>query len=69
MAWAATGGPCSSEAGRTPNPFGYTSGSPIVTSDGTRAGTALVWVTFSTSHLRRCASCARTTPSPIPRAR
>ncbi len=45
----ADGRPTLSEAGRTPNPFGYTSGSPIVTSDGTRAGSALVWVTFSTS--------------------
>ena len=46
---AADGRPTLSEAGRTPSPFGYTSGSPIVTSDGTRAGSALVWVTFSTS--------------------
>jgi hypothetical protein len=45
----ADGRPTLSEAGRTPNPFGYTSGSPIVTSDGTRAGSALVWVTFATS--------------------
>jgi hypothetical protein len=45
----ADGRPTLSEAGRTPNPFGYTSGSPIVTSDGTQAGSALVWVNFSTS--------------------
>ena len=37
------------EVGRSETPFGYTSGSPIVTSDGTTAGTALVWLTFSSS--------------------
>ncbi len=33
-------------AGTSPETFGYTSGSPIVTSNGTEAGSALVWVVF-----------------------
>ena len=32
-------------AGSTSDSFGYTSGSPIITSDGTKSGTGLVWVT------------------------
>jgi hypothetical protein len=40
--------PTFTETGATGDPFGYTSGSPIVTADGTNSGTALVWVLFST---------------------
>jgi hypothetical protein len=39
-----SGNPALSLAGNTAETFGYTSGSPIVTSDGTKTGTAVVWV-------------------------
>jgi Abnormal spindle-like microcephaly-assoc'd, ASPM-SPD-2-Hydin/PQQ-like domain len=38
------GRPAFSLAGNTSESFGYTSGSPIVTSNGTSAGSAVVWV-------------------------
>jgi hypothetical protein len=40
----ARGVPILSVVGASPQTFGYTSGSPIVTSDGSRSGSALVWV-------------------------
>jgi hypothetical protein len=40
--------PALSAAGKTTDNFGYTSGTPVVTSDGTNSGSALVWVTYST---------------------
>jgi hypothetical protein len=43
------GRPLFSEAGRGENVLGYTSGSPIVTSDGARPGSALVWLTKTSS--------------------
>lgn len=42
-----TGLPALSSAGTSTETFGYTSGSPIVTSDGTASGSALVWVIYS----------------------
>jgi hypothetical protein len=39
-----SGNPALSQAGNSAETFGYTSGSPIVTSDGTTAGSAVVWV-------------------------
>jgi hypothetical protein len=39
-----SGRPALSLAGNSSESFGYTSGSPIVTSNGTTAGSALVWV-------------------------
>ena len=44
---AGSGKPALSRAGTSAARFGYTSGSPMVTSDGTKAGSALVWVVFS----------------------
>jgi hypothetical protein len=44
----AGGDPALSGLGASAETFGYTSGSPVVTSDGTRAGSALVWVVYST---------------------
>jgi hypothetical protein len=41
------GDPRLSAVGASTGTFGYTSGSPIVTSDGTRPGSALVWVIYS----------------------
>ena len=41
------GKPLLSEVGRSAAIFGYTSGSPIVTSDGAQPGTALVWVNYT----------------------
>ncbi len=38
------GRPALTEAGNTAETFGYTAGSPIVTSDGTTPGSAVVWV-------------------------
>lgn len=40
----ASGAPALSLVGNTAESFGYTSGSPIVTSNGTNAGSALAWV-------------------------
>src|SRR2546423_15269589 len=37
------GKPALSLVGNTAETFGYTAGSPIVTSDGTTAGSAVVW--------------------------
>src|SRR5207248_1405884 len=50
LRWALRGDgvPTFSQAGLSTDHLGYTSGSPIVTSDGTKAGSALVWLTFST---------------------
>jgi hypothetical protein len=42
-----SGKPALSRAGTSAARFGYTSGSPMVTSNGTKAGSALVWVVFS----------------------
>lgn len=42
-----TGLPALSSAGTSAGTFGYTSGSPIVTSDGSTSGSALVWVIYS----------------------
>jgi hypothetical protein len=39
-----SGAPALSLAGQTAESFGYTSGSPIVTSDGATAGSAVAWV-------------------------
>jgi hypothetical protein len=42
-----SGLPALSSAGTSTATFGYTSGSPVVTSDGTASGSALVWVVYS----------------------
>ncbi|SEQ82602.1 choice-of-anchor D domain-containing protein [Microlunatus flavus] len=42
-----SGKPSLSRVGTSSARFGYTSGSPMVTSTGTNAGSALVWVVFS----------------------
>jgi hypothetical protein len=42
-----SGDPALSSAGTSGSNFGYTSGSPIVTSYGTNAGSALVWAVYS----------------------
>jgi hypothetical protein len=42
------GNPSLSLAGATTDTFGYTSGSVVVTSNGTTSGTALVWVEYTT---------------------
>src|SRR5215210_3034447 len=42
-----SGNPALSSAGTSGSNFGYTSGSPIVTSYGTNPGSALVWVIYS----------------------
>jgi hypothetical protein len=44
----AGGDPALSAVGASVETFGYTSGSPVVASDGTRPGSALVWVIYST---------------------
>lgn len=41
-------GPSLAAVGRTNDNFGYTSGSPVITSTGTTSGSALVWVVYST---------------------
>ncbi len=48
----AQGKPTMTIVGRAPDNFGAYSGSPIVTSNGTNAGSALVWATNLTSELR-----------------
>lgn len=40
------GEPALASAGTSSEPFGYTSGSPLVTSNGTTAGSAVVWVVY-----------------------
>ena len=42
-----TGLPALARTGVTSGTFGYTSGSPMVTSDGTASGSALVWAVYS----------------------
>ncbi|MGA5821968.1 PQQ-binding-like beta-propeller repeat protein [Kitasatospora sp. NPDC094028] len=42
-----TGTPQLTSAGTSPEGFGYASGSPVVTSDGTASGSALVWTVYS----------------------
>lgn len=41
------GEPALASAGTSSESFGYTSGSPLVTSDGTAAGSAVVWVVYT----------------------
>ena len=43
----AQGVPQLTSAGTSTGTFGYTSGSPMVTSNGTTAGSAVVWVVYS----------------------
>ena len=43
-----SGNPALSSAATSSGTFGYTSGSPVVTSDGTTPGSALVWAVFRT---------------------
>jgi hypothetical protein len=43
-----SGVPTLTSAGTSSGTFGYTSGSPVVTSDGTTPGSAIVWVEYST---------------------
>jgi outer membrane protein assembly factor BamB len=43
----ATGAPTLTDAGRSTDTFGYTSGSPVITSTGTTAGSAVVWAVRS----------------------
>ncbi|MFD5922196.1 PQQ-binding-like beta-propeller repeat protein [Kitasatospora sp. NPDC058201] len=43
------GNPQLTSAGTSPEGFGYASGSPVVTSNGTVAGSALVWTVYSGS--------------------
>ena len=42
-----TGRPTLAVAGRSTDNFGYTSGAPVVTSNGTASGTGLVWLLWS----------------------
>ena len=42
-----SGVPTLTRTGTSSGNFGYTSGSPVVTSDGTRSGSALVWAVYS----------------------
>jgi hypothetical protein len=42
-----SGNPVLSSAGVSPATFGYTSGSPVVTSNGSTAGSAVVWIVYS----------------------
>lgn len=42
----ANGNPTLSQGGTSEGTFGYTSGSPLVTSDGTTPGSGLVWVVY-----------------------
>ena len=44
---SSSGVPTLSLAGASSDNFGYTSGSPVVTSDGTASGSAVVWVVWS----------------------
>ena len=44
-----SGGPSLSLAGSAPDVFGWGSGSPVVTSDGTNTGSAVVWEIWSTN--------------------
>ena len=44
---SAAGTPTLTRVARSAGTFGYTSGSPVVTSEGSTSGTALVWVVYS----------------------
>ncbi|MFD0345680.1 hypothetical protein ACFQ0M_05530 [Kitasatospora aburaviensis] len=58
----AAGNPQLTSAGTSAEDFLKMSGSPVVTSDGTRSGSALVWVIWSgTGQYGEEASCAPTT--------
>src|SRR5262249_31549693 len=45
--------------------FGYSSGSPVVTSDGTTSGSALVWVVYSTGPTGENAQLRAYDPVPV----
>ncbi len=54
------GEPALSVAGTSSESFGYTSGSPLVTSNGTTTGSAVVWVVYKEGGRRtRRAACLR----------
>ncbi|MDQ1726084.1 MAG: hypothetical protein QOK14_129, partial [Frankiaceae bacterium] len=42
-----SGNPVLTSSGVSPATFGYTSGSPVVTSNGTTAGSAIVWIVYT----------------------
>jgi HYDIN/CFA65/VesB-like, Ig-like domain len=60
----AEGRPSLSLAATSPDSFGFGSGSPIVTSDGTTSGSAVVWTTWCPN--KACESAELRSYSPVP---
>ncbi|WP_191334840.1 choice-of-anchor D domain-containing protein [Amycolatopsis acidiphila] len=58
-------GPSLTSVGTTTDNFGYTSGSPVVTSTGTTSGSALVWVVYSTGPTGANAQLRAYDPVPV----
>ena len=54
-----TGRPALTAVGQSTSTWGYTSGSPVVTSDGTTPGSALVWAVYSSGSGRVGRAVAR----------
>jgi hypothetical protein len=61
---SANGLPTLTRVARSVGTFGYTSGSPVVTSDGTTSGSALVWAIYSGGSSGADAHCAPMTRCP-----
>jgi len=58
-------GPSLTSVGTTTDDFGYTSGSPVVTSSGSTSGSALVWVVYSTGPTGENAQLRAYDPVPV----
>jgi hypothetical protein len=59
------GAPSLSAAGSAPNTFGWGSGSPVITSDGTTSGSALVWIIWSANRSGSDAQLEAYDPVPV----
>ncbi|WP_285488891.1 choice-of-anchor D domain-containing protein [Amycolatopsis taiwanensis] len=58
-------GPSLTQVGMSAEKFGYTSGSPVITSSGTTSGSALVWVVYSTGPTGAGAQLRAYDPVPV----
>jgi len=57
--------PSLSLAGSSEDPFGWGSGAPVITSDGTTSGTALVWIVWSADRTGKGAQLRAYEPVPV----
>jgi HYDIN/CFA65/VesB family protein/putative pyrroloquinoline-quinone-binding quinoprotein len=59
-----SGNPSLSEVATSPDVFGFGSGSPVITSDGTTSGSALVWIIWAANRMGNGAQLRAYDPTP-----